>query len=192
MLNATTAAANPAVALPINPDPLPMTASMLARSRNLAAALLAAASWHGAAAETDTFDGWELSFSPYTIHFHPSDEHKPVVQLGLLKGLSDRWIAGGAVFSNSFGQPSAYAYFGQRYIAPGGWDKWYLQWTAGILYGYVGQYKDKVPLNYRGFSPGLVPSIGYQFSDRIYGELDLLGNSALMFTVVFPIPGGGF
>ena len=46
--------------------------------------------------------------------------------------------------------------------------------------------------NYKGFSPGFVPSVGYQFTDRIYGELDLLGNSALMFTVVFPIPKGGF
>jgi hypothetical protein len=191
-LAATTAAANHLADALINPGLLPMTSSMLDRFRNLVAALLAAACWHSASAETDTFDGWELSFSPYTIHFHPSDEHKPVVQVGLLKGLADRWIAGGAVFSNSFGQPSAYAYVGQRYIAPGGWDKWYLQWTAGILYGYVGQYKDKVPLNYKGFSPGLVPSIGYQFTERIYGELDLLGNSALMFTVVLPIPGGGF
>ena len=50
------------------------------------------------------------------------------------------------------------------------------------------QYKDKVPFNYKGFSPGFVPSIGYKFTDGIYGELDLLGNSALMFTVVVPLP----
>jgi hypothetical protein len=170
----------------------------------LLAMLLAAACWTSASAQStsstaaaasapaDTFDGWELSFSPYTYHFHPSSEHKPVVQLGLLKGLEDRWLAGGAVFSNSFGQPSAYIFGGQRYVNPFGWDKWYLQWNAGLLYGYVGQYKDKVPFNYKGFSPGFVPSIGYQFTDRIYGELDLLGNSALMFTLVFPIPKGGF
>jgi len=161
--------------------------------KNLLAALFAATCWHGALAQTvDTFDGWELSFSPYTIHFHPSDEHKPVVQVGLMKGLEDRWVAGGAVFSNSFGQPSAYVFGGQRYVNPLGWEKWYLQWTAGLLYGYVGQYKNKVPFNYRGFSPGFVPSIGYQFTDSIYGELDLLGNSALMFTVVFLLPKGGF
>jgi hypothetical protein len=192
-LHATTAAASQAVALPINLDPLPMTSSsMLHRFRSTLAALLAAACGQSALAQTDSFDGWELSLSPYTIHFHPSDEHKPVVQVGLMKGLEDRWLAGGAVFSNSFGQPSAYVFGGQRYVNPFGWEKWYLQWTAGILYGYVGQYKDKVPFNYKGFSPGLVPSIGYQFTDRIYGELDLLGNSALMFTVVFPIPKGGF
>jgi hypothetical protein len=159
------------------------------------AALFAGACCQGASAQgaqADTFEGWELSFSPYTYHFSYSADHKPVVQLGLLKGLEGYWIAGGAVFSNSFGQPSAYAFAGQRYVEPFGWEKWYLQWTAGVLYGYVGQYKDKVPYNYKGFSPGVVPSIGYQFTDRVYGELDLLGNSALMFTLVFPLPKGGF
>ena len=152
-------------------------------------ALAAGAGCGQAVAQTeDSFETWDFWFSPYTVHFFPSDEHKPVVAAGLTKGLKDRWIAGGAVFSNSFGQPSAYVYGGQRYIAPFGWDKWYLQWTAGVLYGYVGQYKDKVPYNYKGFSPGFVPSVGYRFTDKIYGELDLLGNSALMFTVVFPLP----
>lgn len=154
-----------------------------------------AAAAQAACADTDTFDGWEISLSPYTYHFHPSDEHKPVVSLGALKGAEDHWIWGGSIFSNSFGQPSAYLFLGQRYFKPfdlEGWDKWYLQWNAGLLYGYVGQYKNKVPLNYKGFSPGFVPSVGYQFSERIYGELDLLGNSALMFTLVFPIPKGGF
>ena len=170
-----------------------MTSSKFRRSKFTAAALLAGACWQGASAQTaDTFEDWEISFSPYTVHFHPSDEHKPVVSLGLLKGLEENWIAGGSVFSNSFGQPSAYLFVGQRFINPFGWDKWYLQWNAGLLYGYVGQYKDKVPFNYKGFSPGFVPSIGYQFSERVYGELDLLGNSALMFTLVFPIPKGGF
>lgn len=162
------------------------------RLNHLLAALALGAGAQGASAQTDTFEGWEVSFSPYTLHFHPSEDHKPVVSLGLLKGLEGNWIAGGSVFSNSFGQPSAYLFLGQRYVNPFGWDKWYLQWNAGVLYGYVGEYKDKVPFNYKGFSPGFVPSIGYQFTDRIYGELDLLGNSGLMFTVVFPIPKGGF
>ncbi len=166
---------------------------MLQRFKPLLSALLAASCWQAASAQTaDSFEGWEISFSPVTYHFHPSDEHKPVVSLGVLKGLEGRWIAGGSVFSNSFGQPSVYLFAGQRFVGPLGWDKWYLQWNAGLLYGYVGEYKDKVPYNYKGFSPGFVPSIGYQFTDRIYGELDLLGNSALMFTLVFPIPKGGF
>jgi len=167
-----------------------MTSSIVHPTRPLLLpALLALACWQPAAAQTAAaVDGWELTFSPYTIHFHPSDDHKPVVALGLLKGLEDRWLAGGVVFSNSFGQPSIYLYAGQRYMNPFGAEKWYLQWTAGLLYGYVGEYKDKVPFNYKGFSPGFVPSVGYQFTDQISGELDLLGNSALMFTLVFPLP----
>jgi hypothetical protein len=170
-----------------------MTAShILRRVGSLLPALLAAACWQPASAQSaqpaDTSEGWEMNFSPYTLHFHPSDEHKPVVALGLMKGLQDRWLVGGSVFSNSFGQPSAYIFGGKRYVEPFGWDKWYLQWTVGLLYGYVGEYKDKVPLNYKGFSPGFLPSIGYQFTNKISGEIDLLGNSALMFSVVVALP----
>ncbi len=132
--------------------------------------------------------GWDLVFSPYTLHYNPDEDHKPVVMLGLNKALEGRWFAGGVVFANSFGQPSAYVYAGQRYVNPFGFENWYLQWTAGLLYGYVGEYEDKVPMNYKGFSPGFVPSIGYRFNKYLYGELDILGAAALMFTVVAPLP----
>jgi hypothetical protein len=162
--------------------------SMLQRFARRSCLLAACCGCQVAAAQTpDTWDGWDLVVSPYTYHFHPSDEHKPVYAVTLDKGLEGYWLVGGSLFSNSFGQPSAYVFAGQRYISPFGWDKWYLQWTAGVLYGYVGQYKNKVPLNYKGFSPGFVPSLGYQFTERIHGELDLLGNSALMFSLVFPL-----
>jgi hypothetical protein len=113
-----------------------------------------------------------------------------VVLLGLVKGLEGRWLAGAVAFSNSFGQASAYAYLGQRYLNPFGFEKWYLQWSAGLLYGYVGKYEDKVPYNHNGFSPGIVPSVGYQFSKHVYGELEVLGTAGLMFSVVFPLPRG--
>ena len=132
--------------------------------------------------------GWDLAFSPYTFHYNPDKDHKPVVMLGLNKALEGRWFAGGVAFANSFGQPSAYVYAGQRYVNPFGFENWYLQWTAGLLYGYVGEYEDKVPMNYKGFSPGFVPSIGYRFNKYLYGELDILGAAALMFTVVAPLP----
>ena len=147
-----------------------------------------------AAADSSKFvsSGWDLSLSPYTYHFHPSDEHEYVYAIGLIKRLEGNWIVGGSYFSNSFGQPSGYLYVGQRYENLPGVEKWYLQWNVGILYGYVEPYEDKVPFNYNGFSPGFVPSIGYKFTDRVYAELDLLGTSGLMFTLVFPIPKGGF
>lgn len=153
----------------------------------LCAAPAAAQDAPAAAGDKPSLAGWELTASPYTYHFHPSDEHEYVYAIGLLKRLEDRWIAGGSYFSNSFGQPSGYVYVGQRYENFTGFEKWYLQWNVGILYGYVGEYKDKVPFNYKGFSPGFVPSVGYKFTERVYGELDLLGNSGLMFTLVFPL-----
>ena len=166
---------------------------MFHRVRLFLPALLALACWQPAAAQAPpAVDGWELNFSPYTIHFHPSDDHKRVVTVGLLKGLEGRWLAGGTVFSNSFGQPSAYLFGGQRYMNPFGYEKWYLQWTAGLLYGYVGEFKDKVPFNYKGFSPGFVPSLGYKFNDGFYGQIDLLGTSAVMFSVVVPLSDNWF
>ncbi|MBK6862576.1 MAG: hypothetical protein IPG91_02925 [Ideonella sp.] len=134
-----------------------------------------------------SLDGLELTASPYTLHFHPSDEHEYVYQIGLIKHLKDRWIVGANYFSNSFGQPSGYVYVGQRYDNLPGFERWYLQWNVGILYGYVEPYENKVPFNVNGFSPGFVPSVGYKFTDRIYGELDLLGTSGLMFSLVFPL-----
>jgi hypothetical protein len=42
-----------------------------------------------------TVQGWDLIFSPYTVHFNPDKDHKPVVAIGLLKGLEGHWLAGG-------------------------------------------------------------------------------------------------
>lgn len=58
--------------------------------------------------------------------------------------------------------------------------------------GYVSEYKNEVPVNCKGFSPGFMPSIAYRFTNGIHGQRDLLGSLALMFTVVFPISKDGF
>jgi hypothetical protein len=49
-----------------------------------------------------------------------------------------------------------------------------------LLYGYTGQYRNKVPLNYKGFSPGVVAGIGWQFTRTVAGQINLLGTSAVM------------
>jgi hypothetical protein len=54
--------------------------------------------------------------------------------------------------------------------------------TAGILYGYVGQYKDKVPLNHGGFSPAIIPSIGYRLTEHDSVQVKVLGTAGLMFS----------
>ena len=37
------------------------------------------------------------------------------------------------------------------------------------MYGYRGEYEDKVPLNSNGFSPGLLLSLGWAFDKRAFG-----------------------
>jgi hypothetical protein len=44
----------------------------------------------------------------------------------------------------------------------------------------VGKYKDKVPLNYKGLSPAIVPTVGYQINKNYSFQLNLLGTAGLM------------
>lgn len=127
----------------------------------------------------------DVTLSPYTVHWHPSEDHKPVVLVGYNQHLRGDYFCGFSVFSNSFGQPSATVYVGRT------WENFwpsqplvYGKIVAGIMYGYKGKFKDKVPLNYGGFSPLVLPALGYQFKPQDAVELQLLGNSALMFSYV--------
>lgn len=125
---------------------------------------------------------WRLAASPYTLHWRPSDEHTQVYALAAEWQRSDQWLGGASVFRNSFGQPSAYVYVGRRY--PNVWasvPELYLQWSAGLLYGYRGKYEDKVPLNHKGFAPGALASAGWAFDQRHAVMLHLLGDAGVMF-----------
>jgi len=125
-------------------------------------------------------DYWRLVGSPYTFHFSSDPDHEPVYAIGLERQRSDKWLFGGTYFSNSFGQPSVYLYVGQRYGKLFDVDQLFAQWSAGLLYGYKEPYEDKVPLNYNGFSPGAVFSLGWQFTREFSVQANLLGTAALM------------
>ena len=130
----------------------------------------------------DTAPRYEAFFSPYTHHWSNDEEHKPVVALSVSRLLPNDRYCGISVFTNSFGQPSAYAFVGKTW--PGIWPsqpKVYASVSAGILYGYVGKYKNKVPLNVGGFSPVIIPAIGYRLSPKATLEMQLLGTAAVMF-----------
>ena len=131
---------------------------------------------------------WRVAFAPYAVHYSGDSEHKPVVLVGLERERPDGIVFGGSIFSNSFGQPSAYVYGGQRLFRWSPWEPLFAEWSAGILYGYVGQYKDKVPLNYKGFSPGITAGIGWQFTPTFAAQIHLLGNSGLLFSVSAYLP----
>ncbi|MDM0111859.1 hypothetical protein QTI66_06835 [Variovorax sp. J22R133] len=125
---------------------------------------------------------WEVTISPYAYHFSKDDTHKAVWLIGLERQYDDGWLWGGAYFSNSFGQKSGTAYFG--YIWNNLFDvpALYVKLTAGIMYGYVEPYEDKVPFNHNGWSPTVVPAVGYRLTSKDALQVALLGTAGLLFS----------
>ncbi len=123
---------------------------------------------------------WRALVSPFSAHFRYSAEHRYVWGLGVERQRSDDWLGGASYFSNSFGQPSAYLYVGKRFGALFGQEQLFAQASGGMLYGYRGAYKNKVPLNYNGFSPGALVSLGWQFNKTSSATLHMLGDAGVM------------
>lgn len=124
---------------------------------------------------------WRVYFSPYSYHWQYNPEHRPVWSVGAERQRADGWLAGGSYFRNSFDQPSAYLYAGKRWERVLGQPQLFTQFTAGLLYGYRGAYKNKVPLNYDGYSPGAVASLGWHLDRHSELTVHLLGSAAVMF-----------
>lgn len=132
-------------------------------------------------AEKPSYKG-EFTVSPYTHHWSRSPEHRHVLLMAVDEQLPGNRLCGFSLFSNSFGQPTVYLYAGQQFNGLLGEPRLFLKLTAGVLYGYVGKYQDKVPLNHHGFSPGLIPALGYRFTDRDSVQMKVLGTAGLMFS----------
>ncbi|WP_310386568.1 ABC transporter ATP-binding protein [Roseateles sp.] len=124
---------------------------------------------------------WRLVVSPYSLHFTHNEKHRYVWAIGAERQLDNDWLWGGSYFSNSFGQPSGYVYLGKRYtdLFPTQ-PQLFAQWSAGVLYGYKGEFQNKVPFNHGGFSPGALFSVGWAFNKETAAQVNLLGNSGLM------------
>jgi len=132
-------------------------------------------------------DRLAFMYSPYTHHLDSSPEHRYVWLVGVERERANHRVSGITYFSNSFGQPSTYIYpWGQNYPNVGGVDGLFVKWSAGMLYGYVGAYKDKVPLNVGGFSPAIIPSIGYERAGYST-QINLLGTAGLMWQISVPL-----
>jgi hypothetical protein len=137
-------------------------------------------------------DQWLIQISPYTKHYHPSVDHKNVYLIGaeLYNGNSQFWggdhsLWGLAYFSNSFGQPSAYGYYGGVFNNLFGNEKLYFKWTAGVLYGYKPPFENKVPYNRDGWSSGIVFSPGYKFTPQFSAQINALGNAGAMISFTY-------
>ena len=127
------------------------------------------------------FDGWELTVSPYTYHFS-REEHTSVFLAGLERQYASNWLWGGALFSNSFGQPSGTVYFGYQWDKLFGVEPLYFKLVGGIMYGYVDEYEDKVPLNHNGFSPIILPGLGWRLTPKDALQVIVLGGNGFMFS----------
>jgi hypothetical protein len=129
-----------------------------------------------------------LQLSPYTYHINPDTNHRTVVLVGLEREYPNGKLDGVALFSNSFGQESIFIYpWGGAYKSIGGYQNLSFKWTAGLLYGYKAPYEDKVPLNYKGFSPGLIFALAYEFKPGWSAQVNVLGTAGVMLQFNVPL-----
>jgi len=124
---------------------------------------------------------WYLQGSVYTRHFGNNqgyNNHQDLI--GLERNLASGVIAGAATFRNSFSQRSWYAYAGKRFDLPE--SPIYFKLSAGLIHGYKGKYRDKLPLNQWGIAPAIIPGVGAHWGP-VAGEVVLLGLAATMVNV---------
>jgi len=133
-------------------------------------------------------DRFFLQTSIYTRHFSDDPDHNDQQNLILVEyNINESWLAGVAAFDNSFGQSSQFVYGGYRFRPFDTLQPLYFKVAAGILHGYRGEFRDKIPLNGSGFAPAIVPSVGYCIR-RYCSELVLFGGAGLLLTVGVTLP----
>jgi hypothetical protein len=127
---------------------------------------------------------WRLEFSPYTHHYNFDPQHKLVWAVGLEREAPDHSLYGLTAFSNSFGQPSAYGYYGRVYDKVSDrFDSLYLKWTIGVIYGYKAPFGDKIRFNNNGFAPAIIPAVGWRLDNGWSVQVNFLGTAAVMLMV---------
>lgn len=124
---------------------------------------------------------WTFTVAPYVAHWRHDPEHQYAYVFALEHRDIDNDFLGLSLFRNSFGQPSGYLYVGRRWDHILGVSKLSFKLTAGVIYGYIGEHKEKVPFNWNGYSPGLIPSLVYQFTPRDSLDVMTLGTAGAAF-----------
>jgi len=138
-------------------------------------------------------DRWYFQFAYYTIHFHYDPDHQQSYLFDTEyhfkeTWLGGQWIAGMALFQNSFGQFSQYLFGGLVWRPIEDQQPFYVKLTAGPLHGYSGQYQNKIPFNSSGVAPAIIPGVGYCVLKRYCGEFVLLGANAALLTIGVTVP----
>jgi hypothetical protein len=132
-------------------------------------------------ADTNALQRWDLTLSPYTHHWRYSQDHKPVVLGALEHRVAQNRFCGVALFRNSFGQPSTYVYVGKQWEAVLDNPKLFTKVSAGLIYGYKGQYQHKIPFNDYGIAPAIIPSLGWHITPTESAQVMVLGRAGLLF-----------
>jgi hypothetical protein len=121
--------------------------------------------------------------APSSTRFAWQEDSAAVARAPWLRDVT--WLAGAATFRNSFAQRSTYLYGGGRYdMYASGNTRVYAKVTAGLLHGYRGEYRDKIPLNRLGVAPAVLPAVGVEHR-RMNVEMVPFGKSGVMFNVGF-------
>lgn len=129
-------------------------------------------------------DEWSIAFSFYTKHFDPDPDHVNDQNLVAVEaGFHNNWLAGVAVFDNSFGQDSQFLYVGYSWPIMRS-DYWYVKLMGGLLHGYEEPYEDKIPLNGLGVAPAIVPALGFKYR-RVFAEANLGGTAVITLVAGF-------
>ena len=125
---------------------------------------------------------WNLTLAPYAHHWSYSPEHRPVFLGAIDRHVNGNRFCGLALFTNSFGQPSAYGYVGQQWDNIFGNPKLFTKVSAGLIYGYRGKHKNAIAFNQLGVAPAVIPSLGYAFNPQDSAQVFLLGTAGVTFT----------
>jgi len=129
---------------------------------------------------------WDLTLSPYAHHWRYSPEHRPVFLGALEQRVQGSRFCGLALFHNSFGQPSSYLYVGQQWDNLLGNPQLFAKVSAGLIYGYKGDYQHKIPFNDYGIAPAVIPAFGYRISKEHNVQVMVLGTAGLLFAYGHP------
>ncbi len=128
---------------------------------------------------------WYVQASVYTKHFRSKSKHNNNQDLiGLERHTENSYLIGGTTFRHSYGKRSYYGYVGKRYDF--GNTPFYGKLTGGLLYGYKGKYRDKIPFNRFEIAPAIIPSLGVKYQ-RLGAEVVLLGTAATMINIGFEL-----
>ena len=126
----------------------------------------------------DERDGVYLQIGRY-IHFSDREEHDGPPVLVAANRLRPRgYYYGLALFNNSFNQFSQFLYVGREFQWQRLHEGFRFKLALGVVHSYRDEFEDELPLSYKGYSPGLIPSISFM-RNQMGLQLSLLSNAGL-------------